>query len=122
MITRDMREVKSQQVKHWWSRVRQYTQLSERLSQATVNDLDRVQDIEQCIHTLNAQFRAVEQIPYPKSATHIRRALLAFLMNMITVMQHARLENVDDRNVIFDIAKVDKNMVEIYLEEYGLSL
>jgi|GEM_PF-5126406 len=122
MQIRDSRGIKAQQVTQWWSRVRRYTQLVNRLSSRSAKDLTRVQDIENVIYSLNAQFKAIEETAYPKSATHIRGALLAFLMNMITVLQHTRLQNDDDRNVIFDIAMVDKNMVELYLDEHGLSL
>lgn len=122
MQVRDSRQHKVQQISRWWARTKQYTQLSHRLTQGTANDLDRVNNFDMCIHNLTAQTQAIETIPYPESATRIRQALLAFLLNTTTATQHARLKNADDRNVIFDIAMVDKNLVEIYLDEVGLSL
>ncbi|MEM9953048.1 MAG: hypothetical protein AAF846_15695 [Chloroflexota bacterium] len=122
MQVRNRRGTQMQQINRWWARTRQYTSLSHRLTQGHAKDLMRIQDFDACIYSLNAQFQAIEAIPYPESARHIRQALLAFIMNTMTATQHARLQNDDDRNVIFDIAMVDKNMLELYLGEYGLAI
>ena len=122
MIMRDMRQEKAQKVAQWWARTHQYIQLSHRLaSDGSMQDLSRIRDIDACIHNLDAQFKAVEHIPYPREAMQMRQSVLAFLMNMITVMQHTRLGNENDRKVIFDIALINKHMIEFHIEEFGLS-
>ncbi|MGB7337999.1 MAG: hypothetical protein WBC91_03825 [Phototrophicaceae bacterium] len=122
MQVRDNRQQKVQQISRWWARTKQYTQLSHRLAQGSARQLSRITDFDLCIQNLQAQTKAIETIPYPESASGIRKALLAFMLNITTATQHARFENDDDRNVIFDIALIDKNMVDIYLSEVGLSL
>ncbi len=121
MIIRDIRKEKSEKVGQWWMRTRQYIRLSNRLASGHLDDLNRVRDMDACIHNLDAQFKAIEHIPYPHEATQMRQSVLAFMMNMITVMQHTRLGNNDDRKVIFDIAMINRHMIEFHLEEFGLS-
>lgn len=122
MLVQDIRTVKAQKVKQWWVRTRQYTGLIDRLSSGNVQDLNRVRDVEACIYKLNAQFKAVETTPYPKESRELRQTSLALMMNMITVLQHKRLGNDTDSKVIFDVAMVNKNMLEFHLEEFGLSM
>ena len=122
MMVRETREQQAQQVKQWWSQMREHTLLSLRLTSRTHQELNRVKDINQCLDTLYYQFNEIEIAYYPQPAERIRKMLLAFMLNLITTMQHVRLENNDDHKVIFDIAMVDKHMLELYLEEFGLRL
>lgn len=122
MLVRESREEQTYQVKQWWSQVRHQTQLSLRLTSRTDRDLKRVSNIESCLDNLYEQFNTIEGTYFPPSAERIRKMLLAFMLNLITTMQHVRLQNDDDRKVIFDIAMVDKHMLELYLEEFGLRL
>ena len=122
MLVRESREIQAQQVKQWWSQMREHTLLSLRLTSRTHQELNRVKDINQCLDTLYYQFNEIEIAYYPQPAERIRKMLLAFMLNLITTMQHVRLENNDDHKVIFDIAMVDKHMLELYLEEFGLRL
>ena len=122
MMVRETREQQAQQVKQWWSQVRVHTQLSLHLTSRTAQDLNRVNDINQCLDNLYHQFNEIEATYFPQSAERIRKMLLAFMLNLITTMQHVRLENEDDCKVLFDIAMVDKHMVEFYLEEFNLRL
>lgn len=122
MLVRETREQQTRQVKQWWAQVRNETHLSLRLTSKTDRDLNRISDVDACLDTLYNQFNAVESVHFPESAQRIRKMLLAFMLNLITAVQHVRLQNDDDRKVIFDIAMVDKHMLELYLEEFGLRL
>lgn len=122
MQVRETRAQQTQQVKQWWSEVREHTQLSLRLTSRTAQDLKRVKDINQCLDNLYHQFNEIENAYHPQSAKRVRKMLLAFMLNLITSMQHVRLQNEDDLTVIFDIAMVDRHMLELYLEEVGLRL
>jgi len=122
MLVRETREQQTKQVKQWWSQVRHELQLSLRLTSKTAQDLNRVTNIDTHLDNLYNQFNTIENAYYPESAQRIRKMLLAFMLNLITTLQHVRLQNEDDCKVIFDIAMVDKHMLELYLEEFGLRL
>ncbi|MEL6308050.1 MAG: hypothetical protein AAFV98_20330 [Chloroflexota bacterium] len=116
------RQTQRQDVMRWWHQTRHYAQLSDKLTRTSAQDLGRVRNIDRVLLELEMQMHTVEDIYCPESATKLQRALLAFMTNLVAALRHTRIGNDDDRNVIFDIAMVDKQMLTLYLDEYGLSM
>lgn len=122
MIVRDVNGTNTQKIAQWWMRIQKYTALSYRLSNQNFRDLSGNHDIESCIYKLNTHFKAVETIPYPQEANRVRQASLAFLMSMITVMQHTERGSFRERKTIFNIALNNRNILASCLEKFSLSM
>lgn len=122
MVMTAPRQTQRQEVMRWWHTVRHYTQLSNRLTRNSAEDLARLRDVDRVLLELENQFHLIEDTYCPEPARKLQRTLLAFLTNLIAALQHTRLGNFDDRNVIYDIAMVDKQMLTLYLEENGLQM
>ena len=109
-------------VQQWWAGLKSNLLLLDRLVTASPTDLSRFNDIDKCITTLQMQFDHLRLQRYPASAEAIRRYVLAIFTNLIASLQHQRLGNNDECGVLFDLATVEKSMLDTCLLEFDITL
>jgi len=107
-------------VQQWWAAVFTYIQLAKRITNLPVDDMNQLHDVDTIIKKLRAQHTMVARIQVPSGAEKINKTALSFLINVITAVQYHRIGNDDRRDINYDMAMVDKQMLALYLEAYNL--
>lgn len=122
MLTLNERDLRNRQITNWWSNFSNYMKFVNQLCSSNAQDLKRLRNVDDCIYKLQEQFENLQHLPCPESALKIQRSVLALYTNLIAALQHLWFGNVDDCQVIYDVAIVNKHMLELYLEEFDLRL
>lgn len=121
MLSLHDRQYQTQQIRHWWQSVQHQMALITRITDKEAADLRRLPNLADSIHDLQAHFDHIQTIDCPDAAIKVQRVLYAYFTNVITALKHFWFGNMDDAQVLFDIAIVNRHLLNLYLEEYNLA-
>ena len=111
----------NERIDKWWQNIQYQYRGILQLARANKRDLNRLYNLQNTLYQSRQAYDVFVQSPFPPEATEIRRHMLALMTNLVACLQHASNDNLLERDVLFDVMKVDSEMLETALMENDIS-